>query len=103
METQLFYRVVIIMFCLLVKGLNTMAQNTGDSNSRIVREAEQAMEHARRERTINPEAYVRSILNLADTYYLNQDYALARMYYGEYVLQASAKGLYDFDINKEDK
>lgn len=97
METQLFYRVVIIMFCLLVKGLNTMAQNTGDSNSRIVREAEQAMEHARRERTINPEAYVRSILNLADTYYLNQDYALARMYYGEYVLQASAKGLYDFD------
>ena len=55
------------------------------------------MEHARRERTINPEAYVRSILNLADTYYLNQDYALARMYYGEYVLQASAKGLYDFD------
>ena len=74
-----------------------MAQGTGNPNSRIVHEAEQAMNHARRERMICPEAYVRSILNLAEAYYLNQDYALARMYYWEYILQASAKRLYDFD------
>ena len=73
-----------------------MGQVTVNPNNQMVLEAEQAMEHARLEKTFNPEAYLHSLLNLANTYYMDQDYALARMYYWEYFLQANAERLYDF-------
>ena len=97
MNNQFFFRSIIVVFCVLFKGLYVLAQVTTNPNNQLVFEAEQVMENARRERTLRPETYVNSILNLANTYYLNQDYALARMYYWEYILQASAKGLYSFD------
>lgn len=97
MNSQRFYRIFIIMLCFWGKGLYMAAQVTDNPNYKIVLEAEQAMEIARRERTISPNIYIHSILNLANTYYLNQDYTLARMYYREYILQASANGLYSFN------
>lgn len=86
-----------MILCLFAKGLWLKGQVTVNPNNQMVLEAEQAMEHARLEKTFNPEAYLHSLLNLANTYYLDQDYALARMYYWEYVLQAFAKGVYDFN------
>ena len=97
MNALLSLRLAIVAFCLLLKGSYLMAQVADNPNRQLVVEAEQAMENARREMTFRPETYIHSILNLANTYYLNQEYVLARMYYWEYILQARAKGLYSFD------
>lgn len=94
------YRVCILSVFLFISQV-VLAQEIAQKKSDAINVAEKKVEVSKKNITIDPQPYLTSLLDLADTYYAAQEYASARTTYWEYFLQSTRKGLYN-DSNPRD-
>lgn len=91
---QYSYRAYILSLFVLFSPV-AFPQGNAQRRSDVISAAEQEVEDAKNNITIDPQTYLTSLLDLADTYYAAQEYASARTTYWEYYLQSTKKGLYN--------
>ena len=89
-------RAGVVLFLVTISQF-AFSQEISQKRADAISTAERKMEAAKKNMTLDPENYLASLLDLADTYYATQEYASARTAYWEYYLQATRKGFYDDD------
>ncbi len=88
------YRVCILSVFLFITP-TVFSQEIAQKKAAAINVAEKKVEVSKKNITIDPQTYLTSLLDLADTYYAAQEYASARTTYWEYFLQSTRRGLYN--------